>query len=126
MLEQVGAGIRACSSGRQPERLGVEPGVALGLGAERVQARGEVAVAAERGRRSVRGRLHRLQQLLAGAGAGAAPCAAAAAAAAGAGVAGAAPSSTPSDGEDALVEAVLALQVLLDRAPGSAPTRRPG
>ena len=36
------------------------------------------------------------------------------------------PSSTPRSSKTLLVEAVLALQVLLDRARGSAPTRRPG
>ena len=105
--------------GRQPDGLGVERGVALGLGAERVQPRGQVAVGAV-GLQERRGGLHGLQQLLvtrAGAprvGRAASGARAAAAAAAAAGGCGAGPSSAPSDGEDALVEAVLALEVGLD------------
>ena len=51
--------------GRQAEPLGVEAGVALGLGAERVQARREVTVAAE-AREQRAGGLNRLQELLVG------------------------------------------------------------
>ena len=49
--------------GRQAERLGVERRVALGLGAERVEPRGEVAVGAVGLEQRRRG-LHGLQQLL--------------------------------------------------------------
>ena len=48
---------------RQPERLGVEARIALGLGAERVKACRQVAVAAEAADERA-GRLDRLQQLL--------------------------------------------------------------
>ena len=113
--------------GREAERLGVQGGVALGLDAERVQARGEVAVGAEclqqRG-----GRLHGLQQLFVGRGARRA--AAARLLDRGRGRRGSGRRrghrrrGTELDaerGEHAVVEAELALQVLLDpreEAPG--------
>ncbi len=50
--------------GRQAERLRVEPGIALGLGFERVQARREVAVAAVAADEHRR-RVHRFEQLVA-------------------------------------------------------------
>ena len=103
--------------GRQAERVGVERRVALGLGAERVEPRGEVAVGAVRLEQRRRG-LHGLQQLLVDAvprGAGRrAASRAAAAAAAGAGGAGARAELRAERGEDAVVEAVLALEVVLD------------
>ena len=104
--------------GRQAERLGVERRVALGLGAERVEPRGEVAVRAVRLEQRGRG-LDRLQQLLVrrrgGRGRrGGGASRAVAAAAAGAGGCGAGPSVRAEVGEDRLVEAVLALQVRLD------------
>ena len=95
-MRRILAGMRAMISGRQAERLGVERRVALGLAAERVQPRGEVAVRAVRLEQRDRG-LHGLQQLLVGLGGGAAArgaaaSRAAAAAAAGAGGAGGGPS----------------------------------
>ena len=88
------------SSGRQAERLGVERRVALGLAAERVQARGEVAVRAVRLQQRDGG-LHGLQEVLVGLGggglaAGLAASRAVAAAAAGAGGAGSGARSEPS------------------------------
>ncbi len=89
--------------GGQPQRLGVQRGVALGLDAERVQARGEVAVGAERLQQGRRG-LHGLEQRFAGSGArapsvrrlgGLGRCGGGSAA--GAGGAGTGPSSTPSE-----------------------------
>ena len=85
--------------GRQLQRLGVERGVALGLGAERVQPRGEVAVRAVGLDQRHRG-LDGLQQLEVGspatAGAGSvASAGAGAAAVVGVGAVGAAPISTP-------------------------------
>ena len=110
--------------GREAERLGVERRVALGLGAERVEPRGEVAVGAVGLEQRGRG-LDGLQQLLVGRAAGGAAAgargAAAAAAAAGAAAPAAAPSVDAEVAEDALVEAVLALQV----APRSTCRKRP-
>ena len=83
--------------GRQAERLGVEPGVALGLGAERVQRARRDVRGCVRARRSwsppARPAASPRRRRHAGAGRAAA---AVAAAAAGAGAAGAGPSSTPS------------------------------
>ena len=99
-MRRIRAGILAMISGRQAERLGVERRVALGLGAERVEAGGEVAVGAV-GLDQRRRRLHRLQQLLVdrpgGAGAAAArrPRRAAAPAAGGGGAAGSAAPRSP-------------------------------
>ena len=103
----------------QPERLGVERRVALGLGAERVEPRGQVAVRAVRLDQR-RGGLDGLQQLLARRrrrprgrapprrGAGARRLTA------GARRGGRRAERGAEVGEDLLVEAVLALQVLLD------------
>ncbi len=131
-MRRILAGISAISSGVEPQWLGVERRIALGLGAERVKARGEVAVGAERLQQR-RGGLHGLQQLFVGGERrGVRPrracstvAAAAAAAAAGAGTAGAGPSSTSERGEDAVVEAELALQVLLDPRPRKRPDSAP-
>ena len=91
--------------GGQPDGLGLERRVALGLGAERVQPRGQVAVGAV-GLQERRGGLDGLQQLVGGRAVDVAlrrppvvACGvrATAAAAAAAGGCGAAPSSAPSD-----------------------------
>ena len=99
--------------GRQAQGLGVEARVALGLGAQRVQARGQVAVAAHAPDEHA-GRLHRLEHLLAGRRL---PVAgrAAAATGAGAGWRGGRAQLDAQRGEDILVEGVLALEVLLDQ-----------
>ncbi len=105
--------------GREPQRLGVKRRVALGLGAERVQARGEMAVGAERLQQRGGG-LHGLQQLFVG-GAARGPAARLLGGGRGRGGCGSRRwhrrSGTELDaerGEDAVVEAELPLQVLLD------------
>ena len=109
---------------REAERLGVERRVALGLGAERVELRREVAVHAVRLQQRDRG-LHGLQHRVVGdaADVGLAPGGLAGgrsagsrrgAAAVGCGGSGAGPSVAPSCSKTLLVEAVLALQVGLD------------
>ena len=100
--------------GGEAERLGVERRVALGLGAQRVQAGGEVAVRAVGLDQRVGG-LDGLQELLVGGAAAAAPGrlgGAAGAATAAAGPAGgtARRAARAEVGEDALVEPVLALR----------------
>ena len=113
------AGIRRHELRRQAERLGVERRVALGLGAERVELRGEVAVRAVRLEQRGRG-LDGLQQLLVdlrrrGGGRRRRGSRAAAAAAAGAGRRGRRRrASRRARAKTPLVEAVLALQVGLD------------
>ena len=120
---------------REAERLGIERRIALGLGAERVQPRGEVAVRAvgldQRGRG-----LDRLQQVLLGAGRWRRSSAGVVARRRGRGRRGGGggrgrrqdrrPERRAEVGEDLLVEAVLALQVLLDQSAGTGRTRRPG
>ena len=120
-MRRIEAGIRAISSGVRLRFSGCERRVALGLGAERVEVGGEVAVGAvaleQRGRR-----LDRLQQLFVdlarrrrrrrrrgGAPSGGAEAEAGWAEAIGGGV-------DAEVGGDRLVEAVLALQQLLDPA----------
>ena len=101
--------------GRQSSGSGSSAGSPTGLGAERVEARGEVAVRAE-GLQQRDGRLDRLQQLLARRrGGGRRRAGAAAAAAAAPAPAAAARQRDAERGEDALVEVVLALQVALDQ-----------
>ncbi len=116
--------------GGQPQRLGVERRVALGLGAERVQARSEVAVSAERLQQGGGG-LHGLQQLFVGGAARG--CAAARLLDGGRGRSGRRrrrghgwrrAELDAQRGEDAVVETELALQVLLD-APQEAARLRP-
>ena len=105
--------------GRQLQRLGIERGVALGLGAERVQPRGEVAVRAVRLDQRHRG-LDGLQQLRGPARrrrparARSSRPARGAATVVGVGAVGAGADLHAEVGEDLLVEAVLALQVGLD------------
>ena len=106
--------------GRQPDGLGLERRVALGLGAERVQPRGQVAVGAV-GLQERRGGLDGLQQLLGGRAVDVAPAGrracgvrAAAAAAAGRRRLRRGAELGAERREDALVEAVLALEVALD------------
>ena len=104
--------------GRESERLWVQRGVALGLGAERVQAGGEMAVGAKCLQQR-RGGLHRLQQLLHARRRGRLRC--------GSGGDGGhggrrqLPKLHAQRGEHGLVEAVCAVQVVLDKpeeAPG--------
>ena len=105
------------TSGERPTVVGLERRVALGLGAQRVQARGEVAVRAVGLEQRGRG-LHGLQHLLvddALAGRRRRRASrAAAAAAAGAGGTRRRAELGAQRGEDAVVEAVVALQVGLD------------
>ena len=103
--------------GREAERLGVERGVALGLAAERVEPGGEMAVGAvrldQRGRR-----LHGLQQLLVGRGEDLDARGDVARGGRGGrrgGRLGGRAEDHAEVGEDLLVEAVLALQLLLDK-----------
>ena len=114
-------GNRRHQLGCQAERLGVERGIALGLGAERVDAGGEVAVGAERLQQRGGGP-HRLHQLLARMPVGGRRDLARR----GGGRRGSRRRRLGSEldaerGEHALVEAVLALQVLLD--PGEEASR---
>ena len=116
--------------GREPERLGIERRVALGLGAERVEPRGQVPVRAVGLDQRHRG-LHGLQQLLVGRRLRAAACTAVGVSACGGGAPVRAAAARGAERraevpEDLLVEPVLALQVLLDDAAGTRPTPRPG
>ena len=113
------AGIRRHELGREAERLGVERRVALGLGAERVEPRGEVAVGAVGLERATSRPGRPAAAPRRRAPARSAPArprrrAAAAAAAAGAGGCGRRAELDAERREDALVEAVLALEVGLD------------
>ena len=117
-MRRIEAGIAGHQLRRQVEVLGLDRRVALRLAAERVEAGGEVAVGAvaleQRG-----GRLHRLQQLLVGLRRGPWPAAGAPSGGAEAEAGWAAASGAGVDAEvggDRLVEAVLALQQLLDAA----------
>ncbi len=120
------AGIRACSSGVRPSASGSRPGSPSG--SEPSGSRRAARWPWLRTRADERaGRLHGLQQFLAGAGAGRRGRARGAAAAArGRRAARGRAEHDAERSEHVLVEAVLALQVAPRSAPGSARTRRPG